>query len=126
MGLKSVLCAKIEMKADKDVFHDVFTNKPHHVSTMSPLHIQNFELLEGGIGIVGSKICWNYTLGKQNNLKCPNNPLEQFGSLYELDIDKFMIELSRTLFAPNSFTLLILTKNVIRLFILVQRIRECL
>uniref|UniRef100_M1ALE5 Major latex n=1 Tax=Solanum tuberosum TaxID=4113 RepID=M1ALE5_SOLTU len=64
MGLKYVLCAKIEMKANKDVFHDVFTNKPHHVSTMSPLHIQGLELLEGDIGIVGSKICWNYTLGR--------------------------------------------------------------
>ncbi|XP_006366345.1 kirola-like [Solanum tuberosum] len=62
MGLKSVLCAKIEMKANKDVFHDVFTNKPHHVSIMSPLHVQGCELLEGVFGTVGSKICWTYTL----------------------------------------------------------------
>ncbi|XP_015086509.1 kirola-like [Solanum pennellii] len=62
MGLKSVLCAKIEMKANKDVFHDAFTNKPHHVSTMSPLHVQGCELLEGSFGTVGSKICWTYTL----------------------------------------------------------------
>ncbi|XP_049408238.1 kirola-like [Solanum stenotomum] len=62
MGLKSVLCAKIEVKANKDVFHDVFTNKPHHVSTMSPLHVQGCELLEGVFGTVGSKICWTYTL----------------------------------------------------------------
>ncbi|KAK4730455.1 hypothetical protein R3W88_023443 [Solanum pinnatisectum] len=64
MGLKSVLCAKIEMKANKDVFHDVFTNKPHHVSTMSPLHVQGCELLEGVFGTVGSKICWTYTLAE--------------------------------------------------------------
>ncbi|XP_015087314.1 kirola-like [Solanum pennellii] len=66
MSLKSVLCAKIEMKANKDVFHDVFTNKPHHISTMCPLHVQGCELLEGVFGTVGSKICWRYTLeGKE-------------------------------------------------------------
>lgn len=69
MSLKSVLCAKIEMKANKDVFHDVFTNKPHHVSTMCPLHIQGCELLEGVFGTVGSKICWTYILGKPNIFK---------------------------------------------------------
>ncbi|KAK6779716.1 hypothetical protein RDI58_021900 [Solanum bulbocastanum] len=68
MGLKSVLCAKIEVKANKDVFHDVFTNKPHHVSTMSPLHVQGFDLLEGDIGTVGSKICWNYTLDGEKKI----------------------------------------------------------
>ncbi|KAH0726233.1 hypothetical protein KY285_001938 [Solanum tuberosum] len=61
MGLKSVLYAKIEMKANKDVFYDVFTNKPHLISTMCPLHVQGFERLDGVIGTVGSKICWMYT-----------------------------------------------------------------
>ncbi|KAK6779717.1 hypothetical protein RDI58_021901 [Solanum bulbocastanum] len=68
MGLKFVLCGKKEMKANKNVFHDIFTNKLHHVSTMSPLHIQGFELLEGDIGIVGSKICWNYTLDGEKKI----------------------------------------------------------
>ncbi|XP_027775255.1 MLP-like protein 34 [Solanum pennellii] len=68
MGLKSVLCAKIEMKANKNVFHDVFTNKPHHVFTMCPLHVQGCQLLEGTFGTVGSKICWTYTLeGKRRS-----------------------------------------------------------
>uniref|UniRef100_M1AFT4 Major latex n=1 Tax=Solanum tuberosum TaxID=4113 RepID=M1AFT4_SOLTU len=62
MGLKSVLSAKIEMKANKNVFHDIFTNKSHHVSTISPLHVQGCELLEGVFGTVGSKICWTYTV----------------------------------------------------------------
>ena len=62
----SVLCAKIEMRANKDVFHDAFTNKPHHVSTMCPLHVQGCELLEGAFETVGSKICWTYTLVKLN------------------------------------------------------------
>uniref|UniRef100_M1BBE3 Major latex n=1 Tax=Solanum tuberosum TaxID=4113 RepID=M1BBE3_SOLTU len=68
MGLKSVLCAKIEMKANKDIFHDVFTNKPHHVSAMSPLHVQGFDLLEGDIGTVGFKVCWTYTLDGEKNI----------------------------------------------------------
>ncbi|KAG5583687.1 hypothetical protein H5410_044121 [Solanum commersonii] len=68
MGLKSVLCAKIEIKANKDVFHDVFTNKPHLVSTMSPLHIQGCELLEGVFGTVGYKICWTYTLEEEKKI----------------------------------------------------------
>uniref|UniRef100_A0A3Q7HVA7 Bet v I/Major latex protein domain-containing protein n=1 Tax=Solanum lycopersicum TaxID=4081 RepID=A0A3Q7HVA7_SOLLC len=56
------------MKANKDVFHDVFTNKPHHVSTMFPLHVQGFDLLEGDLGTVGSKICWTYTLDHENKV----------------------------------------------------------
>ncbi|KAH0640994.1 hypothetical protein KY285_037580 [Solanum tuberosum] len=56
------------MKANKDVFHDVFTNKPHHVSTMSPLHVQGFDLLEGDIGTVGSKICWTYTIDGEKKI----------------------------------------------------------
>ncbi|XP_055812624.1 kirola-like [Solanum dulcamara] len=62
MGLKSVLSAKLEIKANKDVLHDIFTHKPHHVSTMSPLHVQDCELLQGTFGTVGSKIIWKYTL----------------------------------------------------------------
>ncbi|XP_015161094.1 MLP-like protein 28 [Solanum tuberosum] len=65
MGLKSVLCAKIEMKANKDIFHDVFTNKPHHVSAMSPLHVQGFDLLEGDIGTVGFKEDGEKNISKQ-------------------------------------------------------------
>uniref|UniRef100_A0A3Q7HZB1 Bet v I/Major latex protein domain-containing protein n=1 Tax=Solanum lycopersicum TaxID=4081 RepID=A0A3Q7HZB1_SOLLC len=52
------------MRANKDVFHDAFTNKPHHVSSMSPLHVQGCELLEGAFETVGSKICWTYTLAE--------------------------------------------------------------
>ncbi|PHU19011.1 hypothetical protein BC332_10162 [Capsicum chinense] len=62
MGLKSVLCAQIEVKANKDVFHDVFTHKPHHISTMCPLHIQSCELIDGVFGTVGSKLFWTYNL----------------------------------------------------------------
>ncbi|WMV44925.1 hypothetical protein MTR67_038310 [Solanum verrucosum] len=50
------------------MFRGVFTNKPHHVSTMSPLHVQGFDLLEGDIGTVGSKICWTYTLDGEKKI----------------------------------------------------------
>lgn len=68
MGLKSVLSAKIEVKANKDIFHDVFTHKPHHLSTICPVHIQGCELLEGVFGTIGSKISWTYKLGKSKNI----------------------------------------------------------
>ncbi|KAH0653165.1 hypothetical protein KY290_031455 [Solanum tuberosum] len=62
MGLKSVLSVKKEVKANKDVFFDVFIHKPHLVSTMCPLHVQGCELLEGVFGTVGSKVSWTYKL----------------------------------------------------------------
>ncbi|KAK6784580.1 hypothetical protein RDI58_018035 [Solanum bulbocastanum] len=66
MGLKSVLSVKKEVKANKDVFFDVFTHEPHYVSTMCPLHVQGCELLEGVFGTVGSKVSWTYKLeGKE-------------------------------------------------------------
>ncbi|KAG5584620.1 hypothetical protein H5410_045054, partial [Solanum commersonii] len=40
----------------------------NHVSTMSPLHVQSFYLLEGDIGTVGSKICWTYTLDGEKKI----------------------------------------------------------
>ncbi|KAF3638034.1 putative MLP-like protein 34-like [Capsicum annuum] len=58
MGLKSVLYAQIEVKANKDVFHDVYTHKPHHISTMCPSHIHSCELIGGVFETVGSKLFW--------------------------------------------------------------------
>ncbi|KAM3216940.1 MLP-like protein 34 [Capsicum annuum] len=65
MGLKSVLYAQIEVKANKDVFHDVYTHKPHHISTMCPSHIHSCELIGGVFETVGSKLFWMYNLGKK-------------------------------------------------------------
>lgn len=73
MGLKSKLCAQIEVKSKHDVFHDAYRHKPHHVSTMSPVHVQGCDSLEGDFGTVGSKICWKYTHGKHNLPKIIKN-----------------------------------------------------
>ncbi|KAK6134203.1 hypothetical protein DH2020_032059 [Rehmannia glutinosa] len=61
MGLKGKLISAMDIKSDGDVFHELFREKPHHVSGMSPDHVQNCDLHEGEWGKVGSIICWNYT-----------------------------------------------------------------
>ncbi|PHT62265.1 hypothetical protein T459_33899 [Capsicum annuum] len=46
------------------MFFMMFLHKPHHISTMCPLHIQGCELIDGVFGTVGSKLFWTYNLGK--------------------------------------------------------------
>ncbi|KAI8023885.1 hypothetical protein LOK49_LG03G00964 [Camellia lanceoleosa] len=53
MGLTGKLVRQVEINSDGDVFHKLFRDKPHHISTMSP----------GDWGHVGSVISWNYTHG---------------------------------------------------------------
>ncbi|KAK4479145.1 hypothetical protein RD792_014656 [Penstemon davidsonii] len=70
MGLTGKLVAAIEFRAGGDVFHDLVTHKPHHVSTTTPEKIQSCDLLEGEFGKVGSVICWRYTHeGKEKTAK---------------------------------------------------------
>ncbi|CAI9113160.1 OLC1v1013709C1 [Oldenlandia corymbosa var. corymbosa] len=57
----------IEIKSDGDVFHEIFRDRPHHISTMSPTYIQGVDLHDGDWGKVGSVIFWNYTHGKLNS-----------------------------------------------------------
>ncbi|GER37345.1 polyketide cyclase/dehydrase and lipid transportsuperfamily protein [Striga asiatica] len=61
MGLKGKLISQIDIKSDGDVFHEIFRERPHHISDMSPAHIQKCDLHEGDWGKVGSVIFWNYT-----------------------------------------------------------------
>ncbi|KAK4479720.1 hypothetical protein RD792_015252 [Penstemon davidsonii] len=61
MGLTGKLVSKIDIKSDGDVFHEIFRERPHHISDMSPSKIQNVDLHHGDWGKVGSIICWNYT-----------------------------------------------------------------
>ncbi|KAK6134138.1 hypothetical protein DH2020_032088 [Rehmannia glutinosa] len=42
MGLKGKLISQIDIKSDGDVFHEIFRERPHHISGMSPDHIQNY------------------------------------------------------------------------------------
>lgn len=62
-GLKRRLEGEIEIRvAGGDAFHEIFLNRPHHISNVSPELIQGCDLHEGAFGKQGSKICWRYTL----------------------------------------------------------------
>ncbi|CAI9096155.1 OLC1v1032238C1 [Oldenlandia corymbosa var. corymbosa] len=63
MGLKGKMIGQTVVKHSGvgDVFHDLFSKRPHDLTIASPDKIQGFAQLEGGIGAVGSMIFWNYT-----------------------------------------------------------------
>ncbi|CAI9785454.1 unnamed protein product [Fraxinus pennsylvanica] len=61
MGIKGKLVSQIDIKSDGDVFHEIFRERPHHLSGMSPANIQKCDLHEGQLGTVGSVIYLNYT-----------------------------------------------------------------
>ncbi|KAL0424629.1 UNVERIFIED_CONTAM: Kirola [Sesamum radiatum] len=61
MALSGKLVSQIDIKCDGDVFHEIFRERPHHISGMSPDKIQNCDLHDGQWGTVGSVIYWNYT-----------------------------------------------------------------
>ncbi|CAL5338925.1 unnamed protein product [Camellia sinensis] len=61
MGLTGKLVRQVEIMSDGDVFHELFRDKPHHISTMSAGNIHGVDLHEGDWGHVGSVISWNYT-----------------------------------------------------------------
>ncbi|EYU29497.1 hypothetical protein MIMGU_mgv1a021619mg [Erythranthe guttata] len=61
MGLTGKLVSETNIKSDGDVFHEIFRHRPHHISDMSPDHIQGVDLHDGKWGTVGSQIFWNYT-----------------------------------------------------------------
>ncbi|KAH7832923.1 hypothetical protein Vadar_001355 [Vaccinium darrowii] len=68
--LKGKLSRQVEIKSDGDVFHELFSSKPHHISTISPAKIHGVDLHEGDWGKVGSVITWNYTHnGKKQSAK---------------------------------------------------------
>ncbi|OAY29254.1 MLP-like protein 31 [Manihot esculenta] len=62
MTLSGKLEADIEVNVPADYFHDVYSCRPHHVSTTSTEMIQGVDLHDGEWGKVGTVICWNYTL----------------------------------------------------------------
>jgi hypothetical protein len=59
-GVDGKLVKQINIKSDGDVFHEIFRDRPYHLSTMSPTNIQNCDLHEGDWGTVGSVICFSY------------------------------------------------------------------
>ncbi|XP_022776426.1 MLP-like protein 28 [Durio zibethinus] len=50
----------VELKASAEKFHDMFCNRPHHISNASSDKVQACSLHEGDWGKEGSIICWNY------------------------------------------------------------------
>ncbi|XP_022776427.1 MLP-like protein 43 [Durio zibethinus] len=60
----SVLAGKletdVEIKASPQQFHDMLSNKPHHVHHTCNDKIQGCDLHEGDWGTVGSIVCWSY------------------------------------------------------------------
>ncbi|XP_047309046.1 kirola-like [Impatiens glandulifera] len=64
------LSSKTVIKSGGDVFHEIFHQRPHHISDMSPSNIQSVDLHEGDWGTVGFISSWNYNHeGKQKVAK---------------------------------------------------------
>ncbi|XP_011084196.1 kirola-like [Sesamum indicum] len=60
MGLSGKLTADVQIKSG-DLFHKVYRDTPHNVSSMSPNIVQGCDLHQGNWGTIGSIICWSYT-----------------------------------------------------------------
>lgn len=58
------LVSEVEIKSNGEMFLELMSEKPHHISRMSPDKVQHCGLLHGDWGQVGSGIFWNYTHGK--------------------------------------------------------------
>ncbi|XVF85393.1 hypothetical protein PTKIN_Ptkin17bG0114400 [Pterospermum kingtungense] len=59
-ALTGKLETDVEIKASPQQFHDMFSNKPHHIHHTCNDKIQGCDLHEGDWGTVGSVIFWNY------------------------------------------------------------------
>ncbi|KAD2804204.1 hypothetical protein E3N88_37581 [Mikania micrantha] len=60
MSLSGTLVKQITILSDGDVFHDIFRNRPHHISEMSPGKIKGVNLHDGDWGTIGSVIVWDF------------------------------------------------------------------
>ncbi|KAE8705454.1 MLP-like protein 28 [Hibiscus syriacus] len=58
--MTSKLETDVEIKATPEQFHDMFTNKPHHVHHTCYDKIQGCDLHEGEWGKVGTIVSWSY------------------------------------------------------------------
>ncbi|GMH27434.1 hypothetical protein Nepgr_029277 [Nepenthes gracilis] len=62
MGLTGKLVAELELRSSGDLFYDMISNKPHHISKASPRHVQGCNLHAGKFGAPGSVVIWNYKI----------------------------------------------------------------
>ncbi|XP_052206236.1 kirola-like [Diospyros lotus] len=72
------LVRQVPIKSDGDVFHEILKERPHHISNMSPAHIQGCALHEGDWGKVGSVTFWSYTHdGKEKVAKAMTEAVDE-------------------------------------------------
>ncbi|XP_019093825.1 PREDICTED: MLP-like protein 43 [Camelina sativa] len=68
--LVGTLETEVEIKASAGKFHQMFAERPHHVSKATPDKIHGCDLHEGDWGKVGSIVIWNYVIdGKASMVK---------------------------------------------------------
>ncbi|KAG6582118.1 MLP-like protein 43, partial [Cucurbita argyrosperma subsp. sororia] len=60
MALYGKLETDVEVNASVEKFHEIFHQKLHHMSNISPDKIQSIELHEGEWGKVGTILYWHY------------------------------------------------------------------
>ncbi|CAH1414143.1 unnamed protein product [Lactuca virosa] len=54
--------AKVKIKSDGDVFHELWKSLQLQIPSMTPTTFQSCQTLGGQVGIVGCVILWNYFL----------------------------------------------------------------
>ncbi|XP_038904300.1 MLP-like protein 43 [Benincasa hispida] len=60
MGVYGKVEMAVPIRASASKFHEIFKNRPHHISNVSTDKIQGVDLHEGEWGKVGSIITWRY------------------------------------------------------------------
>ncbi|XP_015075858.1 kirola-like [Solanum pennellii] len=61
MSLEGKLVSEINIKCDRDVFHEIIMYKPHYICNICPDKIQNVDIHEGDLGTIGSVRFWKFT-----------------------------------------------------------------
>ncbi|KAL4586704.1 hypothetical protein LXL04_011346 [Taraxacum kok-saghyz] len=62
MALNGTLVNQTPIKSNGDVFLQIFTYEPFHISNMCPHSIQGCDILDGEWGSIGSILFWKYHL----------------------------------------------------------------
>ncbi|KAL9242360.1 hypothetical protein vseg_016369 [Gypsophila vaccaria] len=69
MSLNRKLEGEIEIREGaREMFHEIYKSKPHHVCHAAPHFAESCDLLEGQFGQPGSILLWKYKLGGDKKL----------------------------------------------------------
>ncbi|KAL2901730.1 MLP-like protein 43 [Bienertia sinuspersici] len=63
MGVLGKMEAIVDIKSSGDVFHELYSCKPHHISNITPHKIHGCDVHEGEYGQPGCVVVWDYTIG---------------------------------------------------------------